>query len=162
MARHALDLDLPVPTALHDPRQTRGVVAVAFVYLHRQRRRGVTSLDADHRQAKGTQLVPKPGRGRTGLKANALRASRLCVDKRGNGGWFRDHPGYIHTAKMEETCRRDYGYIRTGLAALEKLHPIGRVGESEEIAAGVLYLASDESKFVTGSELAIDGGYTAA
>ena len=33
---------------------------------------------------------------------------------------------------------------------------------AEEIAAGVLYLASDESKFVTGSELAIDGGYTAA
>ncbi|MDP6473952.1 MAG: glucose 1-dehydrogenase [Alphaproteobacteria bacterium] len=72
------------------------------------------------------------------------------------------HPGYIHTAMMEETCRRDYGDIRTGLAELGKLHPIGRVGEPEEIAAGVLYLASDESKFVTGSELAIDGGYTAA
>ena len=72
------------------------------------------------------------------------------------------HPGYIHTAMMEDTCRRDYGDIRTGLAELGKLHPIGRVGEPEEIAAGVLYLASDESKFVTGSELAIDGGYTAA
>ena len=72
------------------------------------------------------------------------------------------HPGYIHTAMMEDTCRRDYGDIPTGLAALGKLHPIGRVGEPEEIAAGVLYLASDESKFVTGSELAIDGGYSAA
>ena len=72
------------------------------------------------------------------------------------------HPGYIHTEMMEDTCRRDYGDIPTGLAELGKLHPIGRVGEPAEIAAGVLYLASDESKFVTGSELAIDGGYTAA
>ena len=72
------------------------------------------------------------------------------------------HPGYIRTTMTEETCRRDYGDIEIGFAELGKLHPIGRVGEPEEIAAGVLYLASDESKFVTGSELAIDGGYTAA
>ena len=72
------------------------------------------------------------------------------------------HPGYIRTALTEATCRRDYGDIATGFAELGKLHPLGRVGEPEEIAAGVLYLASDESKFVTGSELAIDGGYTAA
>ena len=71
------------------------------------------------------------------------------------------HPGYIHTAMMEDTCRRDYGDIPTGLAELGKLHPIGRVGKPEEIASGVLYLASDEAKFVTGSELVIDGGYTA-
>jgi NAD(P)-dependent dehydrogenase (short-subunit alcohol dehydrogenase family) len=44
---------------------------------------------------------------------------------------------------------------------LDSLHPIGHVGESEDIAYGVLYLASDESKFVTGTELVIDGGYTA-
>ena len=71
------------------------------------------------------------------------------------------HPGYIHTAMMEADCIRDYGDIPTGLAELGKLHPIGHVGKPEDIAAGVLYLASDESKFVTGSELAIDGGYTA-
>lgn len=71
------------------------------------------------------------------------------------------HPGYIHTAMMEDTCRRDYGDIPTGLKELGKLHPIGRVGEPEEIADGVLFLASDESKFVTGTELVIDGGYTA-
>jgi len=39
--------------------------------------------------------------------------------------------------------------------------PLGRVGPAEDVAYGVLYLASDESSFVTGSELVIDGGATA-
>ena len=39
--------------------------------------------------------------------------------------------------------------------------PLGRLGLPEDIAAGILYLASDESSFVTGSELVIDGGFTA-
>jgi NAD(P)-dependent dehydrogenase (short-subunit alcohol dehydrogenase family) len=45
--------------------------------------------------------------------------------------------------------------------AIEALHPIGHLGEPDDIAYGVVYLASDESKFVTGAELVIDGGYTA-
>lgn len=44
---------------------------------------------------------------------------------------------------------------------LEALHPVGHLGEPNDVAYGVLYLASDESMFVTGSELVIDGGYTA-
>ena len=39
--------------------------------------------------------------------------------------------------------------------------PLGRYGQLDEVAYGVLYLASDESSFVTGSELVIDGGWTA-
>ena len=39
--------------------------------------------------------------------------------------------------------------------------PLGRFGNPEEVAYGVLYLASDEASFVTGSELVIDGGFTA-
>ena len=39
--------------------------------------------------------------------------------------------------------------------------PLGRVGQPEDIAYGVIYLASDESSFVTGAELVIDGGTTA-
>ena len=39
--------------------------------------------------------------------------------------------------------------------------PVGRIGVSEEIAAAVLYLASDDAKFTTGASLVVDGGYVA-
>lgn len=45
--------------------------------------------------------------------------------------------------------------------AMAAKHPLGRVGEPEDVASGIVYLASDESRFITGSELVIDGGYTA-
>jgi cyclopentanol dehydrogenase len=66
------------------------------------------------------------------------------------------HPGVIRTPMTD--------WIDTNPAAVEgvmKEIPIGRIGTPEDIARGVLYLASDESKYVTGSELVIDGGWTA-
>jgi NAD(P)-dependent dehydrogenase (short-subunit alcohol dehydrogenase family) len=47
--------------------------------------------------------------------------------------------------------------LRAGLIAQ---HPIGFLGEPRDIANGILHLASDESRFMTGSELVIDGGFT--
>lgn len=44
---------------------------------------------------------------------------------------------------------------------IKALHPLGRMGNVKEVADGVIYLASDESSFVTGTELVIDGGYLA-
>jgi 3(or 17)beta-hydroxysteroid dehydrogenase len=70
------------------------------------------------------------------------------------------HPGYIWTP-MVENYLRSQGDVEAGRKQLDSLHPIGHVGEPDDIAYGALYLASDESKFVTGSELVIDGGYTA-
>ena len=45
--------------------------------------------------------------------------------------------------------------------ATEALHPLGHLGEPDDIAWGAVYLASNQAKFVTGTELVIDGGYTA-
>ena len=70
------------------------------------------------------------------------------------------HPGYIWTP-MVENYLRAAGDVEGGRRQLDALHPLGHVGEPNDIAYGVLYLASDESKFVTGTELVIDGGYTA-
>jgi NAD(P)-dependent dehydrogenase (short-subunit alcohol dehydrogenase family) len=70
------------------------------------------------------------------------------------------HPGFIWTP-MVENYLKSQGDVEEGRKYLDSLHPIGHVGEPEDIAYGILYLASDESKFVTGSELVIDGGYTA-
>jgi len=58
---------------------------------------------------------------------------------------------------MSEAGRADREQYRLSLSRV----PMGRYGEPDEIAYGVLYLASDESSFVTGSELVIDGGWTA-
>jgi len=45
--------------------------------------------------------------------------------------------------------------------AITNMHPIGRIGEVDEVANAVLWLCSDASSFVTGHQLAVDGGYTA-
>lgn len=71
------------------------------------------------------------------------------------------HPGFIWTPLVEDLAKRSGIGVEEFRKKLDKRHPIGHVGEPEDIAWGILYLASDESKFVTGSELVIDGGYTA-
>lgn len=70
------------------------------------------------------------------------------------------HPGFIWTPMVENFVHGS-GDVESARKALDALHPLGHVGEAEDIAFGVLYLASKESKFVTGTELIIDGGYTA-
>ena len=66
------------------------------------------------------------------------------------------HPGPLVTP-MTEARRADAAVQEMMLSR----NPLGRYGDSEDVAYGVLYLASDESSFVTGSELVIDGGWTA-
>ena len=66
------------------------------------------------------------------------------------------HPGPIVT-EMTRAGRDDPERLSIMLARI----PMGRYGEAEEVANAVLYLASDESSFVTGSEVVVDGGWTA-
>ncbi len=66
------------------------------------------------------------------------------------------HPGYCHTP----LTTRSYDNERH-FAWIQERIPIGRVGNADDIAYGIVFLASDESSFMTGSELVIDGGTTA-
>lgn len=70
-------------------------------------------------------------------------------------------PGYVKTPMILD-IRDEMGEHGSAMEAhLCSQHPMGRLAEPEEIASAVLFMASDESSFMTGSSLVIDGGYTA-
>ena len=71
------------------------------------------------------------------------------------------HPSYTWTP-MVQLLGDNTGDRDAFFQALSAVHPLGRPGVPMDVAWGVLYLASDESTWVTGSELVIDGGITAA
>ncbi|NHN39867.1 SDR family oxidoreductase [Pseudomaricurvus alcaniphilus] len=68
------------------------------------------------------------------------------------------HPGYVLTTQMLDWLdkQEDPAAAREQLVAL---HPIGYLAEPEDIANGILFLASEDSRFMTGSELVMDGGF---
>ena len=80
-----------------------------------------------------------------GARALAIRCNAIC-------------PGVIETPLLAEHIAGlgDESRAREQLAAM---HPLGRIGRPEEVAAAAVFLASDESSFVTGSVLAVDGGF---
>jgi NAD(P)-dependent dehydrogenase (short-subunit alcohol dehydrogenase family) len=70
-------------------------------------------------------------------------------------------PGTVYTPLMEPMLRaRGDGDMEAGLALTVAKYPIGRLGTPDEIAAVALFLASDDSSFMTGSVLTADGGMT--
>jgi NAD(P)-dependent dehydrogenase (short-subunit alcohol dehydrogenase family) len=71
------------------------------------------------------------------------------------------HPGYIWTPMVENHLRATSDDLEAAKAAAGQVHPLGHMGEPDDIAWAVVWLASDEAKFVTGAEIVIDGGYTA-
>lgn len=71
------------------------------------------------------------------------------------------HPAYIWTPMVESHLRATAPDLEAAKAAAGAAHPIGTMGEPDDIAWAVVWLASDEAKFVTGTEIVIDGGYTA-
>ncbi|MBB2772872.1 UNVERIFIED_ORG: NAD(P)-dependent dehydrogenase (short-subunit alcohol dehydrogenase family) [Mycolicibacterium obuense] len=68
-------------------------------------------------------------------------------------------PGTIRTERVkrfpEEPGGSEY------LAAVERMHPMGRIGEPAEVASAIVFLASDDASFITGAVLPVDGGYLA-
>jgi NAD(P)-dependent dehydrogenase (short-subunit alcohol dehydrogenase family) len=99
------------------------------------------------------------GAVRTLTKAAAVECGRLGTGIRVNSM----HPGLVSTAMGTQLLD---GLVSLGLApdraaadaAILALHPLGKFGEPYDVACGALYLASDASRWVTASELVIDGG----
>ncbi|WP_297437828.1 SDR family NAD(P)-dependent oxidoreductase [Thermococcus sp.] len=72
------------------------------------------------------------------------------------------HPGSIWTPMLMKACRKmGVSNEEECKKVFARMNPVGWVGEPIDVAYAVLYLASDESRFVTGTELVVDGGYTA-
>lgn len=114
----------------------------------------MSSIDGIIGEADLAAYCAAKGAVRTLTKAVAVHCAEQGYGIRCNS----IHPGYIWTPQTEN-------YL-AGLGALEAeraralaRHPVGRLGRPEDVANMVLYLASDESSFVTGAEMVVDGGY---
>lgn len=71
------------------------------------------------------------------------------------------HPGTILTPLVKKLDAETEGGLEAYTAKMSERHPIGYLGELVDVANAVLFLASDEARFITGAALTVDGGYTA-
>ncbi|MFG5046667.1 SDR family oxidoreductase [Staphylococcus haemolyticus] len=71
------------------------------------------------------------------------------------------HPGTILTPLVKKLGAETEGGLEAYTAKMSERHPIGYSGEPVDVAKAVLFLASDEARFITGAALTVDGGYTA-
>lgn len=95
----------------------------------------------------------------TGPAYHAAKGAVRILTKSLALGWAKQgvrvnsvHPGFILTPILGETDQK----------MLADMTPMGRIGQPEEMAAVICFLASDDASFVTGAEFVADGGYTAA
>ncbi len=90
-------------------------------------------------------------------KSVALHCARQAYNIRCNS----IHPAFINTPILDNMLNRSNVERDELLMKLARQVPLGKVGEPNDVAYTVLFLASDESKFITGSEIKIDGGISA-
>jgi len=105
-------------------------------------------------------LVGIPGTGAYAASKGAVRLFSKTValeHARENIRCNTVHPGVIWT-NMQQVAIRDNPDV---FEVLKETIPVGRLGEPDEVAQCVLFLASDESSYVTGAELVVDGGFAA-
>ena len=110
----------------------------------------------------GEPMVPAYNASKGGVRILTKSVALYCAQQGYRIRVNSVHPGYVGTPLVANTL----GALPPEQAAalqqdLLTRIPLGRLGEPREIASAVLFLASDESSYVTGSELVVDGGYTA-
>jgi len=117
----------------------------------------ISSIDAMVGEAELFAYCASKGAVRSLTKSAALHCAAAGYTIRVNSV----HPGYIHTELTEKEAQDSGLTTEKYFEKVGKMHPIGHIGEPIDIAYASLYLASDESRWVTGSELVADGGYIA-
>jgi len=115
----------------------------------------ISSVDAMIGESDGAAYCASKGAVRAFTKAAALNCAEAGYTIRVNSV----HPGEVRTAMLEKEAKDLELPIQQYMERTEALHPIGFIGEPIDIAYMALYLASDESRWVTGSELVIGGGF---
>jgi 3(or 17)beta-hydroxysteroid dehydrogenase len=117
----------------------------------------ISSIDAIIGEAPLPAYCASKGAVRSLTKAIALSYAEKGYRIRINSV----HPGYIHTELTEKEAGDSGLSVREYLDKVGALHPIGHIGKPIDVAYASLYLASDESIWVTGTEMTVDGGYIA-
>lgn len=71
-------------------------------------------------------------------------------------------PGGINTEMLDSVASQSTNGQQNSREFMDPLHPMGRIGEAEEVAAAIVWLCSPEASFITGIHMPVDGGYVAA
>lgn len=110
---------------------------------------GEPNLAAYNASKGGVRLLTKSAALHCASRAYGIRVNSL-------------HPGYIATPMVTATLAAMPADVAQALQAdIVSRIPLGRLASADEIAPALVFLASDESRYMTGAELVIDGGYTA-
>ena len=96
-----------------------------------------------------------------GVRIFTKSAALHCAAQKYNIRVNSIHPGFIRTPMIDNAlAEMPAAEVEALLSRMANEIPLGAMGDPEDIANACLFLASDESKYVTGSELVVDGGYT--
>ncbi len=108
----------------------------------------------------GTPTLAAYGSSKAAVRQLTKSVALHCAARRDAIRCNSIHPAFAATPMVERMIAESKAPERTRAALAEQI-PLGRLGEADEVAALALYLASDESRFVTGGEFVIDGGLAA-